>query len=55
MDDFNFLNGRARAVAPFFTDFFRDAALLERVEDLVEEVSVDFAMMEKTAMTHFYC
>lgn len=49
MDVFSFLKGRAKAFAPCFTDFFRDAALLEREEDFVEEVSVGFGMMEKTA------
>lgn len=45
----SFLNGRARAVAPFCTVFFKDLALLDTLEDLVEEVSGDFAMMEKGA------
>ena len=45
----SFLKGHARAVAPFCTVFFKDLALLDTLEDLVEEVSVDFAIMEKGA------
>ena len=57
---FNFLNGHAKAFAPFLTDFFRDAALLaallERVEDAFKEVSVDLGMMEKGGQTtHLHC
>jgi hypothetical protein len=44
IDVFSFLNGRAKVFAPCFTDFFREAALAESVEDFVDEVSVDLAM-----------
>ena len=47
IDALSFLNGRAKAFARFLTDFFREAALLERVEDAVKEVSVDLGMTEK--------
>ena len=40
----SFLNGLAMSFMPFLTDALRDAALLR--EDLVEEFSVDFTMME---------
>ena len=43
-DCLSFLNGLAMFFAPFLTDALRDAALLR--EDLVEEFSADFAMME---------
>lgn len=47
IDFLSFLKGRAMAVAPFCMFRLKDAALLEVVDDLVEDVSVDFAMMEK--------
>jgi hypothetical protein len=47
-DCLSFLNGRAAAFAPFCTDFLRDAAFPEMIEDLAEEVSVDFAMGKRT-------
>ena len=34
------------ALAPFRTDFLRDAVLPEITEDLVELVSIEFAMMQ---------
>ena len=40
----SFLKGRARALPPFCTVFFRDAALPER-EDLVEEAAIDLAIV----------
>ena len=43
-DCLSFLNGLAMFFVPFLTDALRDAAFLR--EDLVEEFSVDFAMME---------
>ena len=45
-DFLSFLKGHARVVAPFCTVFLKDATLLEVVDDLVEEVSVDFTMMK---------
>ena len=46
----SFLNGLAMFFTPFLTDALRDAALLR--EDLVEEFSVDFAMMENWTDIH---
>ena len=43
-DCLSFLNGLAMFFTPFLTDALRDTALLR--EDLVEEFSVDFTMME---------
>jgi hypothetical protein len=45
MEFLSFLNGRAMAFAPLFTDCLRDAALPE-IEDLVELVSIEFAIMQ---------
>ena len=50
-DCLSFLNGRATAFTPFWTVFLRDAALPETSEDFVEEVSVDFAMMDSSNNT----
>jgi hypothetical protein len=44
-DCLSFLKGRATAFAPFCTCFLRDAALVEMIEDLVEEVSVAIMKM----------
>ena len=46
IDFLSFLNGRAMAFAPFRTNFLRDAALPEIIEDLVELVSIEFAIMQ---------
>lgn len=43
----SFLNGCATIFAPFFSDFLRDVALPEKVEDLVEEASVDLGMVKR--------
>jgi hypothetical protein len=40
------LNGRATAFAPLLTFFLSEAAVLESLDDLVEDVSVDFAIVE---------
>jgi hypothetical protein len=45
MEFLSFLNGRAMAFAPLFTDCLRDAALPE-IEDLVELVLIEFAIMQ---------
>jgi hypothetical protein len=45
MDVLSFLNGLVRTFAPCFTDCFRDFALLESLEDLVDEVSVVLAIV----------
>ena len=49
IDVLSFLNGLPRAFAPHFTDCFRDSALRESVEDLIDEVSelLDFAIEKK--------
>jgi hypothetical protein len=53
IDVLSFLNGRVKAFAPCFTDFFKEAALPENVEDFVEDVSVGFAMIAQAGMkTH---
>ena len=44
---FSFLNGHAITLAPFFTDFLRDAALPEKVEDFIKEASVDFGILKR--------
>ena len=46
IDVLSFLNGLPRAFVPCFTDCFRDLALRESMEDLIDEVSVllDFAI-----------
>ena len=44
---FSFLNGCAITLVPFFTDFLRDAALPEKVEDFIEEASVDFGILKR--------
>ena len=49
-DCLSFLNGLAMFFTPFLTDALRDTALLR--EDLVEEFSVDFAMMENWTDIH---
>jgi hypothetical protein len=41
-----FLKGREMAFALLLMDFLSDAALLEIIEDLVDRVSADLAMME---------
>ena len=49
IDVLSFLNGLPRAFAPHFTDCFRDSALHESMEDLIDEVSelLDFAIEKK--------
>ena len=46
IDVLSFFNGLPRAFAPLFTNCFRDSALRESMEDLIDKVSVllDFAM-----------
>ena len=46
MDCLNFFKGRPMAFALFLTVFFRDAALLEVRDDLVDIVSADLAMVK---------
>jgi len=48
-DCLSFLNGRVIIFAPFLTVFLIDAALLEILEALVEEVSIELAMLKLEA------
>ena len=43
---FSFLNGCVAAFVPLLTFFLSEAAVLDSLDDLVEEVSVDFAILE---------
>jgi len=48
-DCLSFLNGRVIILAPFLTVFLIDAALLEILEALVDEVSIELAMLKLEA------
>ena len=43
---FSFLNGHVTAFVPLLTFFLSEAAVLDSLDDLVEDVSVDVTILE---------
>jgi hypothetical protein len=51
-DCLNFLKGRVRAFALFLTVLLSDTALLEMVDDLIDMVSADLAIVRNSVTYH---